>query len=187
MTEKELSEMTVMQLRKLAKENSITLGAGIDKAGIIRKILDNSKEENTSFEPVLTEEIPQIENEPRFQAAWHNSDAPIFNARPAYQAPGTASRPAWQNTSPSGHQLPVQQRVQPVRPGSYTPRFGPAASGSAASEDQRNPYTSEITGAECRNTGCVLSECDAGSDPDQRSVAYRAVLREFRIRHRHCI
>ena len=40
MTEKELSAMTVMQLRKLAKENSITLGAGIDKAGIVRKILD---------------------------------------------------------------------------------------------------------------------------------------------------
>ena len=38
MTEKELNEMTVMQLRKLAKENDITLGAGIDKAGIIKKI-----------------------------------------------------------------------------------------------------------------------------------------------------
>ena len=40
MTEKELSAMTVMQLRKLAKEQKITLGAGIDKAGIIQKLLD---------------------------------------------------------------------------------------------------------------------------------------------------
>ena len=41
MTENELSAMTVMQLRKLAKEQKITLGAGIDKAGIIRKIFQN--------------------------------------------------------------------------------------------------------------------------------------------------
>ena len=49
--------------------------------------------------------------------------------RPAYQAPGSASRPAWQNTSPSGQHLPHDQaHVQPMRPGGFTPRFGPAAS-----------------------------------------------------------
>ena len=40
-TENELREMTVLQLRKTAKENSIVIGAGVDKAGIIRKILEN--------------------------------------------------------------------------------------------------------------------------------------------------
>ena len=45
MTENELTSMTVMQLRKLAKENNITLGAGIDKAGIIQKILENLSSE----------------------------------------------------------------------------------------------------------------------------------------------
>lgn len=121
MTEQELSAMTVLQLRKLAKEEQISLGAGIDKAGIIQKILENKTGNNDTAEGA--------EEEPRFQAAWHNSDAPRFNARPAYQAPGAAPRPAWQNTTPSGHQIPrEQQRIQPVRPGSYTPRFGPAAS-----------------------------------------------------------
>ena len=130
MTENELSAMTVIQLRKLAKEMDITLGAGIDKAGIIHKILEDSLSESVSSES------NQPESEPRFQAAWHNSDAPRFNARPAYQAPGTAPRPAWQNTSPSGHHLPrEQQRVQPVRPGSFTPRFGPASAASTPSPD----------------------------------------------------
>ena len=39
MTYNELNEMTVLQLRKLAKEHAVVLGAGIDKAGIIQKLL----------------------------------------------------------------------------------------------------------------------------------------------------
>ena len=140
MSEKELSEMTVMQLRKLAKENNITLGAGIDKAGIIHRILESSApvpEDPKRQESVNSD--TQNDTEPRFQAAWHNADAPRFSAKPAYQAPGTASRPAWQNTTPSGHQLPVQQRVQPLRQGGFTPRFGPAASAPAAPSEPVQP------------------------------------------------
>ena len=134
MTEKELSAMTVMQLRKLAKEHNVTLGAGIDKAGIIRKIMDNASESSVSQSGSFSGGDSPSE-EPRFQAAWHNAESPRFNARPAYQAPGSAPRPAWQNTTPSGHQLPrEQQRVQPVRSGSFTPRFGPAAAAPAPAE-----------------------------------------------------
>ena len=39
MTYNELNQLTVLQLRKLAKENSVVLGSGIDKAGIIEKLL----------------------------------------------------------------------------------------------------------------------------------------------------
>ena len=128
MTENELQAMTVMQLRKLAKDQKITLGAGIDKAGIIRKILEDSQVVPSS------EEAP--DSEPRFQAAWHNSDAPRFNVRPAYQAPGTSPRPAWQNTTPSGHPVTRDpQRLQLHRPGSSTPRFGPAAAAPAAADE----------------------------------------------------
>ncbi len=134
MTEKELSAMTVMQLRKLAKEHNVTLGAGIDKAGIIRKIMENASESSVSQSGSFSGGDSPSE-EPRFQAAWHNAESPRFNARPAYQAPGSAPRPAWQNTTPSGHQLPrEQQRVQPVRSGSFTPRFGPAAAAPAPAE-----------------------------------------------------
>ena len=188
MTEKELSAMTVMQLRKLAKDRRITLGAGIDKAGIVRKILENESafpvrldapvDENSGAvqsEPVAPpvresvaaqSHVPVRESvvpdrvagqaaapaqesagdqggNPRFQAAWHNSDTPRFNVRPAYQAPGAALRPAWQNTTPSGHQLPQQSRVQPTRPGSFTPRFGPAAAAPAPAPAEPAPERRE--------------------------------------------
>lgn len=126
MTYDELNEMTVLQLRKLAKEQSVVLGAGIDKAGIIEKLLPVLSEVSVS-ESVQdgTEHLA----EPKFQAAWHNSDAPRYSARPAYQAPGTAPRPAWQNTTPSGQHLThEQQHAQPLRPGGFTPRFGPSVS-----------------------------------------------------------
>ena len=124
MTRNELNEMTVLALRKLAKENMVVLGAGIDKAGIIDKLAA----------VICDDRDPSPEQdhlaEPKYQAAWHNSDAPRFNARPAYQAPQSAgSRPAWQNTTPSGQHLPLeQQHTQPLRPGGFTPRFGPAVS-----------------------------------------------------------
>ena len=44
MAENELSTMTVVQLRKLAKEKGITLGAGIDKAGIIQKLIAETEQ-----------------------------------------------------------------------------------------------------------------------------------------------
>ena len=125
MTVNELNGMTVLQLRKLAREHGVVLGAGIDKAGIIEKLLPvvsaNASQESKDEE---TERLA----EPKFQAAWHNADTPRYNARPAYQAPGTAPRPAWQNTTPSGQHLThEQQHAQPLRPGGFTPRFGPSA------------------------------------------------------------
>ena len=124
MTYNELNGMTVLQLRKLAREHSVVLGAGIDKAGIIEKLLAVlSDRENP--QPAAPEAEPA---EPKYQAAWHNTDAPRYSSRPAYQAPGTAPRPAWQNTTPSGQHLThEQQHAQPYRPGGFTPRFGPAA------------------------------------------------------------
>jgi len=134
MTQQELNQLTVLQLRKLAKDHSVTLSSGIGKTGIIEKLL-----------PVLSA-IPDIArntddtdsdilSEPKYQAAWHNSDAPRYSAKPAYQAsPSVSSRPAWQSTTPSGqHMTMEQQHVQPLRQGGFTPRFGPAASIPAVS------------------------------------------------------
>ena len=141
MTRNELNEMTVLALRKLARENRIVLGAGIDKAGIIEKlapIVCNDAEPEQEQEQLA---------EPKYQAAWHNSDAPRFNARPAYQAPQAAgTRPAWQNTTPSGqHFAPEQQHIQPTRPGGFTPRFGPAASSvtPAAPAPEKEPAATQ--------------------------------------------
>ena len=137
MTFDQLNAMTVLQLRKLARENSVVLGSGIDKAGIVEKLLPVlSAEKASEPEPAPADH----QAEPKYQAAWHNSDTPRYSAKPAYQAPGSGPRPAWQSTTPSGQHLThEQQHVQPMRPGGFTPRFGPAASAAsaapAASED----------------------------------------------------
>ena len=138
MTYESLNEMTVLQLRKLAKEHSVVLGARIDKAGIIEKLL-HVLSESTGSDSV-SDEADHL-SEPKFQAAWHNADAPRYSARPAYQAPGSAPRPAWQNTTPSGQHLThEQQHAQPLRPGGFTPRFGPSMSvAPAASAQADNP------------------------------------------------
>lgn len=126
----DLNEMTVLQLRKLAREHSVVLGAGIDKAGIIDKLLSIVSDE--TVRSAEESEDSQF-SEPKFQAAWHNSDAPRYSAKPAYQAPGSAPRPAWQNTTPSGQHLShEQQHAQPLRPGGFTPRFGPSATVQAS-------------------------------------------------------
>ena len=90
MTYDELNGMTVLQLRKLAREHDVVLGSGIDKAGIIDKLLPVLSEQNNPDQTASEEEERLAE--PKYQAAWHNADAPRYNARPAYQAPGTAPR-----------------------------------------------------------------------------------------------
>lgn len=142
MTETEMNSMTVVQLRKAAKELGITLGAGIDKAGIIQKILSHSETPEAAS-------LPAEESEPKFQAAWHNVDAPRYAARPSYQAPVSPARPAWQSTTPSGQQYTrEQQRVQPVRPGTFTPRFGPAPSVSSPAPAAEVPPAPSSSSAE---------------------------------------
>ena len=136
MTYSELNAMTVLQLRKLAREHAVVLGSGIDKAGIIEKLLPVLSECPAGETETVPAESDRL-SEPKYQAAWHNADAPRYSARPAYQAPGSAPRPAWQNTTPSGQHLThEQQHAQPLRPGGFTPRFGPAASVPAAAGSQ---------------------------------------------------
>ena len=140
MTHDELNAMTVLQLRKLAREKSVVLGSGIDKAGIIEKLLQADDSSASVPEPVQNDSL----SEPKYQAAWHNSDTPRYSAKPAYQAPGTAPRPAWLNTTPSGqHMTHEQQHAQPLRPGGFTPRFGPAAAGTPAAAPVSSSEKSE--------------------------------------------
>lgn len=160
MTLNDLQKLTVLQLRKVAKENHVVLGSGIDKAGIIDKILSVLPEDNLSdvqdlrseSDSVIPDEEPQQDTSapaaPKYQAAWHNTAVPRFNARPAYQAPGSfGAHPAWQSTTPSGRQLSQEQRVQPMRPGTSAPRFGPASAARPVAPSEqviRNPQENII-------------------------------------------
>ena len=177
MTENELKSMTVLQLRKLAKEHSVVLGAGIDKAGMIEKIaraLGAAEEAAAPVAPVTPAEekpaaaepapapkapatpapaanpapainrapapaAPRPTDGPKFQAAWHNTEAPNprFNSRP-YQAPTPAGRPGWPGATPA-RTTPAEPTHAPTPaqrhgfgPGAASgataaPRFGPAA------------------------------------------------------------
>ena len=125
--------MTVIELRKLAKENKITLGAGVTKTDIIAKLEaagvapQPAAPESRILPPPATDApadaTTSAQAQPQFRAAWHNP-APRYGAKPVYQAPryeqqrSTYGRPAAQADP---------QRPAPVRPAGYTPRFGPAA------------------------------------------------------------
>ena len=121
MTTQELNAKTVLELRKIAKENGVKLGAGVSKSDIVAKIAaataDSAAAPQTPAapEPARQESIaapaampvaapasapaapaPSAEEkpaQPQFRQAWSNpSAAPRYNAKPAYQAPAYPQR-----------------------------------------------------------------------------------------------
>ena len=153
MTSTELQSMTVLQLRKLARDHQIKLSSGIDKAGIIEKLAAElheaqsavpdlsvsadadmiygiKQEVSDDFSGLSDGLVEGQEDEPDVKSAVPSS-SPRFNSRPAYQAPSAAAHGNWQGTSPSGRQRNIDKRVQPMRPGTSTPRFGPGTSSAA--------------------------------------------------------
>lgn len=155
MTTQELNSKTVLELRKLAKEHGVKLGAGVSKADIVAKLAEalpereipvlkiapreEPEEAKPETEPEAAPEAPaepepEKPAQPQFKAAWHNP-SPRYNSKPAYQAPAYSPRPAWQNNQarPS-----MEQRPAPVRPTSYT-RFGPGASQDSEQREEYRP------------------------------------------------
>lgn len=133
----DLSSKTVVELRKMAKEYGVKLGAGVNKESIIAKLnaaLD-------ADEPAPKADVPAESDAPaaqpapapkteapqtQYRAAWHNP-APRYSSKPAYQAPAYQQRQGgtWQaNRTPAAD----SPRPAQTRPTGYTPRFGPAAS-----------------------------------------------------------
>ena len=136
--------MTVIQLRKLAKEHGVKLSAGIDKAGIVERIAAAIGAQDAAPEaPEAPAEMTEKPTEEKLQEAalsadvtsvapggyrpWNNaqqpSDRPAY--RQAWQARSTAARepvqkPAWQRTpSPAnrfGPQSRPQQEPETARP-----------------------------------------------------------------------
>lgn len=131
MTPEELKSSTVLELRKLAKENGIVLGTGLPKADIIRKIaavLCPPAETDFIVEAPITQVTPVMAADP---SPAEEKPVPKYSAKPAYQAPiSYQARPAWQSNSAPSRTVSENQPWQapPVRPTNYTPRFGPAAS-----------------------------------------------------------
>ena len=144
MSDINLSELTVIELRKVAKEMKVPLQAGISKQGIIDKLTAAMAEQSPApaeevaapaeapaEAPVESTPVPSDEYEeddedeaapqPQFKAAYVAPQR--FNNRPAYQAPAY-------NRQPSAARTPApmeSQRPQNTRPVGFQSRFGPAA------------------------------------------------------------
>ena len=238
MTSSELQSMTVLQLRRLAREHHIKLSAGIDKAGIVERLSAGLTDVQTSmfesdpasatpeeeitenFATEIEEELsaaegvssePDSESEPTpevptasaspadqgssFSSAREGSfappaqapsftrsplssarpapsagakPAPRFNSRPAYQAPGGPStHSSWQGISSASRQAIPEQRVQPMRPGTSTPRFGPALSASSPVHTPAHPASAHgpvVTDSAARTVLSPLPEHRFGPD-----------------------
>ncbi|MBQ8535983.1 MAG: transcription termination factor Rho [Clostridia bacterium] len=133
-----LSESTVVELRKLAKEKGIKLGAGVSKAQIVEKIeaalatQEAAAQATAAPTPTEPEKPAQEEKlaEPQFRQAWRSPSTPQYSTKPAYQAPVYPTKPAWQAKSVQPRTPMLRQeppRTPAPRPTNYTPRFGPAA------------------------------------------------------------
>ena len=163
MSEQNLSAMTVIELRKLAKELHVPLSAGISKQGIVDRLtqaMTSAKPEQPSAdaqpaaasEPVAAETEKPEETEKTPEPVRTPADAPIpapgfrqgtaaaaprFNSKPAYQAPAYPNRAS--TPRPAAAEAP---RTQTTRPVGFTPRFGPAAQEAPAPQPRDEERTS---------------------------------------------
>ena len=151
MTDMNLNELTVLELRKVAKEMKVPLSAGISKQGIIDRLTAAMAEQGApaaapEAAPSLeeaAEAMPEadeaVEDKPEESAFKQAYAAPArFNARPAYQAP-TFNRQSAQRT-PAPMDTP---RPAAPRPAASQSRFGPAAhvpAQDAAHDEERSRY-----------------------------------------------
>ena len=120
MSSLELSSMTVIELRKLAKEKHVRLGAGLSKDGIIRKLTaalagesteeatEQVVEETPAAAPEMEAKEPaaQEEETPAVQTAQQTSqEAPVREERTA----SAHFKAAWHNPSPRYSAKPAYQ------------------------------------------------------------------------------
>ena len=138
MSSLELSSMTVIELRKLAKEKHVRLGAGLSKDGIIQKLTAALAEEPTAAAPeaALAAEEPEDAGETS-EAAKEEPAAPAgadASAEPPAReerAASTQFKAAWHNPSPRYGTKPAYQAP------AYTPR--PSWQGRTAAAAPRTP------------------------------------------------
>ena len=141
MSDINLNELTVLELRKVAKEMKVPLQAGISKQGIIDKLTAARAEQSPAPAEAPTEPAAETTAEPVPEPAEAKPEEPTepetpqpqfkqayvapqrFNNRPAYQAPAYNRPSAPRTPSPM-----ESQRPQNTRPVGFQSRFGPAAS-----------------------------------------------------------
>lgn len=163
MHNEQLQAMTVVQLRKLAKENGVKLSAGIDKSGIVARLLEalgdkpeQSPAQEEHAEPAQEKPIESTQPESPVQAdppADENKlqEAPL-SADVTALAPGGSGFRAWNTPQEQGGFRPVYRQTwqarstasrdaaqtpawQQPRAGGTANRFGPPARSVTAHEE----------------------------------------------------
>ena len=107
MTKSELNSMTVLQLRKLARENNVVLGAGIDKNGIVDKIAAvlTESEEQFASSPDAGEPLQlSMEDLPAEEAA---ASSPETAASPTPMTTTSSSVPSASPSTPAASSTPA--------------------------------------------------------------------------------
>lgn len=147
MSSLELSSMTVIELRKLAKEKHVRLGAGLSKEGIIHKLAAALTSQEPQEVPAsVAEETSLQEEEAQDQAPGAVDTAPENNvpqeapAQPPAReehAPATQFKAAWHNPSPRYSAKPAYQAP------AYAPRPAWQARNTAPAAP-RTPANTEV-------------------------------------------
>ena len=128
MTTQELSAKTVIELRKLAKANGVTLGAGVSKSDIVAKLAaalaDNGQDMPSSSAPVATSAMKEspvkaAETALSFDDPQEDEEREADEAEetPMPEAPKPAAprstqpqfRAAWHNPAPRYSSKPAYQ------------------------------------------------------------------------------
>lgn len=134
----DLSSMTVIELRKLAKENNVRLGAGITKTGIIQKLSAVLTAEEAEAPAPETTPV-QAEEEP---AAPEQTSAAQEAA--AEKTPETPSRPEAEKPAPrTGEGAQPQFKAAWHNP---APRYSPKPAYQAPAYPSRNSWQSRNSG-----------------------------------------
>lgn len=101
MQNEELQSMTVIQLRKLAKENGVKLSAGIDKAGIVARIAEALRAAAPAVEAAPQAEESAKEPAPAAQASAPEQEMEEAEEEQTTGQPSSAVQPALQESSVS--------------------------------------------------------------------------------------
>lgn len=184
MSELDLSTKTVIQLRKIAKEMGVTLGAGISKAGIIAKLEAAMETGTEAAAPMEAEALPPVVQEAS-AAPTEEAPAPVPTAtliRPSeapVQAPSQTQaqpqfRAAWHNPSPRYGTKPAYQAPSYPQP-QQQPQPQPYAGRAAHQADAPRTMHTRPTGYTPR-FGPAAQEQHAESVTQQEpaSTIYRA-------------
>lgn len=179
MQSKELQTMTVIQLRKLAKDHGVKLSAGIDKDGIVARLAAALNDIEPEAENMPDSQMA-VQEESELQAAPLSAD--VTSVAPVHGRAGTPEggaqqanhqpvyRQAWQARTPVARQ-PVRQPSwqQPARPAGAASRFGPQANYA-----QNPPPASEPRGEEAPRQQEPQQRQEAPPQLDGYRLGYRA-------------